>query len=354
MSAPTRLQRVVAFFAEDEDAAAVAVVRVVIGATLFFHLGYMLLSGEAQTVMTHLDFGGLQTGDDRAWASPAAATAVVAATAIAGAFMSLGLYTRAAVVASWVGMRLVALISAGAHGGTDALLIDLLLLLAFSGCGNTWSLDAWRRRRRLNTTTDLLAPRITRLLIVMQLVLLYTLGGLQKVSYGWVPGGDLSALWFALHQPQWTRFDGLPMHAFFPVTQLMTTSSWFLEVSAPILLVSLWCELTKAQGPIGRRLRSTWLRVGYLSMGVIMHVGIEVLMEIGPYMYVTCSMYAAVLGPAVVRGAVESVLSHIQRQIAAELPRFDETTASQAVAHAHDENPIPTSGNSSPTLGARR
>ncbi len=305
---PSMWRRFVAFCAVREDAAAVAVVRVVIGAVVAVHLGYMVVSGEAATVMVHADFGGLQVGADRAWASVSAATAVTVATAVAGVFMACGLFTRAAVVAAWMGMRAVSLISAGAHGGTDALLIDLLVLLAFTGCGNTWSVDAWRRRRRLGTTDDLLAPRITRLLIVMQLVFLYTLGGLQKVSYGWVPGGDASALWFALHQPQWTRFDGLPVAALYPITQAMTTSSWLLEVCAPILLISLWCELKDTRGPIGRRLRSPWLRVGYLGAGVFMHLGIEVLMEVGPYMYVTCSMYAAVLGPSIVRSVARRFL----------------------------------------------
>ena len=83
---------------------------------------------------------------------------------------------------------------------------------------------------------------------------------------------------------------------------------WFLEVGAPILVLSLWCELRDPRGPIGRRLRSTQLRVGYLTFGVIMHVGIEVLMEIGPYMYVTCGMYPAVLGPSVVRGLFDRVM----------------------------------------------
>jgi hypothetical protein len=297
----TRWQRFVDFCAVTEDATAVAVTRIVLGMTILLHLLMMVRTGESTTVMVHHTFGGLQEGAKTAWASPAMVTLLVVATSVCGALMALGLFTRSAIVLAWAGMRLVSQVSIGAHGGTDALLIDLLVLLAFSGCGNTLSLDAWRRRRTGHGVTDMPALRVVRLMIVVQLVLLYTLGGLQKVSYGWVPGGDASALWFALHQLQWTRLDSMPPAWAWPFTQLATTSSWLFEVLAPLLLVSIWCELKQASSRLGRFLARVELRGVYLLYGVLMHLGIEVLMEVGPYMYVTCSMYACVLGPEVCR-----------------------------------------------------
>jgi len=300
----SRWQRFVDFCAVSEDATAVAVTRIVLGITISLHMLMMVGTGESTTVMVHHAFGGLQEGAKTTWASPTLVTLLVLLTSLCGALMAVGLFTRSAIVLAWVGMRLVSLVSSGAHGGTDALLIDLLLLLAFSGCGNTLSLDAWRRRRRRRetgvTAADRPALRVVRLMIVVQLVLLYTLGGLQKVSWGWVPGGA-SALWFALHQQQWTRLDSLPPAWAWPFTQLATTSSWLFEVLAPLLLVSIGCELKQAKSRLGRFLARVELRGVYLLYGFLMHLGIEVLMEVGPYMYVTCSMYSCVLGPEVCR-----------------------------------------------------
>ena len=296
-----RWSRFVDFCAVTEDATPLAITRIVLGATVALHLLRILATGETTTTLVHTSFGGLQEAASRSWASPSIALALTASTAAAAACVAVGLFTRPAVVLTWVGMRLVSQIASGAQGGTDALSIDLLVLLAWSGCGNTLSVDAWRQRRRMGTAADAPALRVVRLMVVVQLVMLYTLGGLQKVSYGWVPGGDASALWFALHQPQWTRFDGLPPGWSYPFTQMATTSAWLFEVMAPLMLVSVLGEIGDARGRIGRHLRRVEVRIAYLTFGFLMHVGIELLMEVGPYLYVTCSMYSCVLGPPLCR-----------------------------------------------------
>ena len=60
-------------------------------------------------------------------------------------------------------------------------------------------------------------------------------------------------------------------------------------------------EIGDARGRIGRHLRRVEVRIAYLTFGFLMHVGIELLMEVGPYLYVTCSMYSCVLGPPLCR-----------------------------------------------------
>ena len=289
-----RWERFVAFCAVTEDATALALTRVVIGATVFFHLLVALLNGTTATVFVHVDHGGLHGVDwARDFTTPAGAVALTTTTALLGLLVALGCFTRVSLFFAWVGIRVISALSTFSHGGSDALLIDVLFVLLLSGCGNALSVDAWRKK----TTTP--ALRLPRLLLVFQLGLLYFFGGLQKLSYGWVPGGDASALWFALHQPQWTRFDGFPPGWLYPLTQVATTSAWLFEIAAPVLVLAVLLDEVGAQGRVARGLRRLRVRVLYLVYGALMHIGIEALMEVGPYLPVTLSMYPAVLGPVV-------------------------------------------------------
>ncbi|MDP2345346.1 MAG: HTTM domain-containing protein [Deltaproteobacteria bacterium] len=292
-----RWQRFVDFCNVEEDATPLALSRIVIGTTLFCHCVVLLLTGTTTTVLVHMDHGGL---NDVAWASswatPAAAIALTLVTAACALFVAVGLFTRAALVGAWVGIRVISALSHFSHGGSDALFIDVLFVLMISGCGNALSIDAWRKQKTTTTTTTL---RLPRLLLVFQLGLLYFFGGLQKVSYGWVPGGDASALWFALHQPQWTRFDGFPPGWTYPITQAATTSAWLFEVAFPIVVLAVLLDEVGSTSKLARVLRRLRVPTLFLVFGALMHVGIEALLEVGPYLPVTLSMYPAVLGPVV-------------------------------------------------------
>ncbi len=297
MSASSRFaqgwERFAAFCAVKEAATALALSRILIGTTVVAHLLMALWNETTTTVFVHVAHGGLHSVDwARAFTTPLGAVLLTGATAACGLGVALGCCTRVALVGSWLGMRMISAFSDHAHGGSDALLIDVLFVLMISGCGNALSVDAWRK----GTTTAL---RLPRLLLVFQLGLLYFFGGLQKISYGWVPGGDASALWFALHQPQWTRFDGLPPAWLYPFTQAATTSAWLFEISAPLLVLAVLLDEVSSSGRVARLLRRLQVRALFLVYGALMHLGIEVLMEVGPYLPVTLSMYPAVLGPVV-------------------------------------------------------
>lgn len=288
-----RWQRFVSFCAVTEDATALAVTRIVMGTTLFFHMLMCLCNGTTTTVFVNAAHGGLNNvAWARDWATPTGAVLLTVSTALCGLLVAVGWFTRPALFGAWIGVRICSALSHRAHGGSDALFIDVLFVLLLSGCGNTLSMDA----RRAGTSTAL---RLPRLLLVFQLGLLYFFGGLQKLSWGWVPGGDATALWFALHQPQWTRFDGLPPHWTYVLTQVGTTSAWLFEITAPLLLLAVALDELGSVGRVARLLRRLQVRWLYLAYGALMHIGIEVLIEVGPYLPVTLSMYPAVLGPVV-------------------------------------------------------
>ena len=83
------------------------------------------------------------------------------------------------------------------------------------------------------------------------------------------------------------------------LTQVGTTSAWLFEITAPLLLLAVALDELGSVGRVARLLRRLQVRWLYLAYGALMHIGIEVLIEVGPYLPVTLSMYPAVLGPVV-------------------------------------------------------
>jgi hypothetical protein len=139
-------------------------------------------------------------------------------------------------------------------------------------------------------------------LIVVQLVVMYTSTGLQKVSDAWVPGGDFSALYYILQQPTWQRFDMRWAGNYFFLTQVATAGTWLFEVGAPVLWLAFWFRDTRERGGWLR----TWFnridfRAWFLVFGLTLHAVIHGLMEVGPFSLISMSMYAALVHPDEIR-----------------------------------------------------
>ena len=102
-----------------------------------------------------------------------------------------------------------------------------------------------------------------------------------------MPGGDASSLWLFLHEPTWTRFavDALPSWLF-PITQVATTLTWLFEITAPVVVLMILA---------GRLRRARW---AWLAFGVVLHAGIELFMEVGPFLPFMLALYACVVAPA--------------------------------------------------------
>ena len=133
--------------------------------------------------------------------------------------------------------------------------------------------------------------------LMVQLVLMYTSTGLQKVSAHWVPGGDMTALCYIMQQPSWQRMD-LSAAAWMLPSQAATLGSWLWEVSAPLLLLAFWFRRTRTRGGW---LRATFnrldVRLVFAVFGAIMHAGIHTLMDVGPFSYLTLALYPALFSP---------------------------------------------------------
>ena len=134
--------------------------------------------------------------------------------------------------------------------------------------------------------------------MVVQLVLMYSSTGLQKVSTHWVPGGDMAALYYIMQQPSWQRFDLSWTAWVHPLTQLATLGTWLWEVGSPVLLLAFWYRRTRGGGGW---LRATLNRIDARSLfalfGALVHAGIHALMDVGPFSYVSIALYPALFSP---------------------------------------------------------
>jgi len=314
--------RWVAFLGEREGAESLALARMIAGLTLAYHLVAMWTSGSADAMWVDIAHGGYRSVDE-GWfgfpfdATPGAIHAVMALTSAAAVFLAFGIFTRVAAVIAWFGFSRLCDLNWQCGGSSDELLTNGLFLLMLSGCGETWSIDAWRRGGEPATV-----PAWPRRLLVLQLVILYFMTALQKVSSSWIPFvGPMDALWYILQQPTWQRRDMRWLAPFFPLTQLATFTTWFFEMFAPLLLLAMWYRRTPA---MSGRVRALFNRIpfrnAYLGLGLALHLGIWASLEVGPFLGGILALYAACFLPHEWRALATRVRERIKARSAVVRP----------------------------------
>jgi hypothetical protein len=222
--------------------------------------------------------------------SPTVVLGVALATMLAGVALTVGLGGR---ITAFITLQLFLATVDGnsdAGGAYDELLANGLWLLVLGDSTATWSVDARRRTGRWQSGASVSAwPRY---LAAYQLVLMYGSTGLQKVSTHWLPGGDHAALYYILQQPTWRRFDSGWVAGLFELTQVATAVTWWFEVTAPIWLVGVLWTATRPSG----RAWST-VRWGYALVGLALHLGVTIVLDVGPFSCVTLVFYLAMVHP---------------------------------------------------------
>lgn len=284
----------VALLSRREDATPLALSRIVAGASVAFHLALMGVTGTAAGVWVDVRYGGMRSLDPGpvfrhlGGASPANMHLLLGLGIVAGVFMAVGLFTRPATVLTWFCWRTLTGFNDLSGGSSDDLLVNILFLLMFSGCGAALSLDATLRGKKRDEV-----PSWPRYLLIFQIAVMYLMTGLQKISIGWVPGGPADALWYILQQPTWHRFDMRWLAPFYPLTQLATVVTWCFEVGGPILLLAFWYRDTADRpGRVRRFFNRFDVRSWYLALGLLLHLGIWALMEVGPFLNGVLAIYA--------------------------------------------------------------
>jgi len=240
---------------------------------------------------------------------PRAATiwGLIALSAIASACMIAGLGGRSTVALAICSYRAVSTVGYGS-GGYDSMIFNAGWLLFLSECTATWSVDAWRREGRWSSRRSVSAwPRY---LVVLQLVVIYTATGLQKSSASWTAADGYSALYWFFQDPTWLRFGEISTLSaeLYPLTQLITFVVWHFEVGAPLLLVVYYLRWTEARGGRLRALvRRHDPRKLFAAIGLGMHVGIALLMDMGPFSYISAAYYLCLWQPQEIARAVRRV-----------------------------------------------
>lgn len=226
--------------------------------------------------------------------TPEVVTALMVTTIASALLVIGGVVPRLAALVYLQAHMALSDINGHAGGSYDELLSNVMWILVFARSHATWSLTCRLRTGRWSdrSATVLAWPRY---LIVLQLVIVYTSTGLQKVSAHWIPFGDLGALYYILQQPSWAHWPDMTWLAWwFPVTQAMTLGVWLFEVGAPLLLVALWARGSRTTaGPLRRWLTKVRFRDLFGLFGIGMHIGIHALMAVGPFSIISLAMYPA-------------------------------------------------------------
>ncbi len=292
-------QRWVQLLDRQESALPLALVRMAASLIVLLHVSRIWMRGIHLWAWVDDDFGGLRNLNagflERfGGLSPENVQMVMATTIVAAVAMFLGIGTRVACLVTALGYGYLADINGHAGGSYDELVKNTLFLLVLSGCGRALSLDERIR------PTDGQAMAWPRWLMIFQLVLMYWMTALQKVSSSWVPIAESDALFYILQQTTWQRFP-LPLESLttiYPITRLATFTVWTWEQCAPLLLLAYWFRETHTRPGRLRALFNRYdFRSIYLLFGLGMHLGIEGLMEVGPFSFASLTLYFACFHP---------------------------------------------------------
>lgn len=287
-----------------EGGESLALFRIAVGACVLLTVASLVKDDLISVVWLDAAHGGYRTNVYGNWlirllggVTPGAVWSLVGVTFVAGAALVIGVWGRIAALVA--GQCVIALtrLNYEASGSYDLMLTNALWLLVL--CPSTATLSLSSRIKHGAWTSDVLVPAWPRWLIVFQLVAVYASTALQKMSVHWMPLGDLSALYYILQQPSWQRFNMDWTGSVYPLTQAGTLVTWVWELTAPLLILAMYFRATRDRGG---RLRSLMNRVRYIEVyvliGVAMHLGTWVLMDVGIFTWVALAYYPCILEPS--------------------------------------------------------
>jgi len=293
--------RWVAILDRREPATSLALCRIAVGLSVFGALAAVLFAGVVPLLWLPAAEGGY-TNPGQPWlfrwlgVTSTSVYSVLGVTLFAAMLMILGCGGRLPIFVTLQGYMALSGLNGDAMGSYDLVITNALWLLVLSRCTATLALDCRRKTGHWRSAEPI--PAWPRYVIVFQLVLIYWTTALHKLSLSWVPGGDFSALYYILQQPTWQRRDMSLLAYFYPLTQIATAITWLWELTAPLLLLALWYRAT-AERP--GKLRALVNRVNYrrwwVVIGVVMHLSIFVLMEVGPFSWIMLSLYFCLYHP---------------------------------------------------------
>lgn len=193
--------------------------------------------------------------------------------------------------------------------GIDSILRIVLPLLALSDAHAVLSIDAWWKRRR-GKPVDAQVLAWPRYLIVVQLLWVYFSAAHHRGKASWGFSGSFSALGDVLGDPHFTRFAPGAFAPLYPLLQLAGLLTMLFEFSSPLFLVFSYYQRRPTRGgALGSWVRRLHLRDAWLILGVGLHLGIALTMELGIFPFGILALYPALLHPE----EVDALLSRGRR-----------------------------------------
>ena len=304
-----RWSRWVALMSTTEHPLTLALFRIAVGLCAFGTVASPVLADVVELVWMDKDHGGYRVLAKGPWLvewlggpSPEVTWALVVAALVSSTALVLGAGGRVvAFICLWATMGITDM-NGQAGGSYDELLTCALFLAVLADSSRTLSVDC--RVRTGAWTCDTPVSSWPRWLAIFQIVTVYWSTGFQKLSAFWTPAGGFSAIWYILQQPSWQRTDMQWVAPLYPLTQVMTATTWLWEVTAPLLFLAFWYRLTRERpGRLrGFMNRVDW-RLWFALFGVMTHLGVFMVMNVGPFTWVTLAFYVAFFHPDEVHGA---------------------------------------------------
>lgn len=298
----------VAFSSEREGPECLGVIRILVGLVAAYAMAEMLVTGMLDVVWVGRSAaggGGAFTLEGGPWlirllGGPTHNVMVsLAVTAMVGSLaLALGVGGRWPTLITLHAFAAVTRLNTQASGGYDPLLTNAMWLLFLGNASTGLSVDAWIRARKSATAETTAQPRtvlaIVRRLFIFQILLVYGMTGLQKLSPVWTPAGGYSALYWVFQEPTWRRYDMRWTARFYPITQIGTAITWHWETGAFGMFIYYWLRVTRERGGRLRRWANRFdLRIPYLMVGVALHMGILLLLDVGHFSFASLAYYPA-------------------------------------------------------------
>jgi hypothetical protein len=189
------------------------------------------------------------------------------AWAVAAGLLLVGCWSRLSAGVAWALAMFFWSANPLIHNAGDTVRNTILFYLMLCPCGAVWSADAWRRRRTESSGPRLYVYPWPIALLFVQLTVIYFYNGVHKVLGPQWRSGEV--LHYVLGDLVMTRMSYARLPLPYVVTQVTTWIVLGWELAFPLLV--LW--------------RPT--RVIALFMGVCLHIGIGLSVELGmfaPYM----------------------------------------------------------------------
>jgi hypothetical protein len=280
------------------DPLPLALFRIALGLGALFTVGSVAWSGLVPSLWVDASAGGYRPLGPQHWlvealggSNPGVVWALVAVSLASSAALMVGLGGRLAAGVALVAAQALTDANGHAGGSYDQLLTNGLWLCVIAPTTATWSIDAWIRRG--SPLAGRPVPAWARLLPAYQIILVYWSTGVQKVSAHWTPGGDFSALYYILQQPTWQHRPMEWVAWIYPLTQVATAATWSWEVSAPLWLLALYYQATRARRGWVRAWFNAWdVRALYAAVGLTFHALLLATMNVGPFPIISLAFYA--------------------------------------------------------------